>query len=488
MVTEPYSRTAPHGRTAAHRVHLPLDTVRISLAVLDFAVMVLSSVLGNGLYLHFIGDDVMAGSRLTELASAGIIGGLIFVFVAHANGGYNIAPILRRGSQLSLVVRGVLAAVLFYLCLLFLVKVSDTMSRGGLIAFTAVAIGLVFLERSLVARSILRLFIAGYILGPRTVVLGEPRELAALSGRRVLLRSGLNEVARFEFSTPFNAPMRAVADAAVVADVVACVQQHGADQVLLAMSWAHEERLAWLREQLRILPIPVQLMPDAALHRITRDCPRVTIGQSTAYELQREPLTRFERAQKRALDVLLSAMAIAFLSPVLLACALAVRLSSPGPVIFRQRRSGFGGRKFAIYKFRSMTVMEDGHKVTQATRNDKRITAVGRVLRATSLDELPQLFNVLFGSMSLVGPRPHALAHDDEFSQFISNYAFRHHVKPGITGWAQCHGLRGETRTRDQIERRVQYDLWYIDNWSIWLDIWVLFATVLVVLKRSNAY
>ncbi len=489
VVTEPFSGAVPQLRKPARRVRVSAETVRLCLVLLDFLVFSVSSTIGNAAYLYFfLGDSAFTLTRLIELANAGFVGSLVFLLVINANGGYNIANILRRGSQFRVVFRGVLAAVLFYLCLLFLVKVSDTMSRGGIVVFTMVAIVLGFLARRLAARAIVWLFTAGYVSGPRTVVLGEPQEIAFLSGRRGLLQSGLNEVARFELPAPAHGPMRAVSDAAVVADVVACVQQNGVEQVVLAMSWAHDERLTWLREQLRILPIPVQLLPDSSSQRITRDCASIDLGQTTAYELQREPLSRFERAQKRALDISLSALAIAVLSPVLLICALAVRVTSPGPVIFRQHRSGFGGRKFAIYKFRSMSVMENGATVTQATRDDKRITAVGRVLRATSLDELPQLFNVLFGSMSLVGPRPHALAHDDEFARFISNYAFRHHVKPGITGWAQAHGLRGETRTREQIVRRVQHDLWYIDNWSIWLDIWILFATVLVVLKRSNAY
>ena len=159
-----------------------------------------------------------------------------------------------------------------------------------------------------------------------------------------------------------------------------------------------------------------------------------------------------------------------------------MKLNSTGPIIFRQRRNGFDQRPFWIYKFRTMTVMEDGDIVIQARRNDARVTRVGRTLRRSSIDELPQLWNVIKGEMSLVGPRPHALAHDKQFSTLIHNYYFRHHVKPGITGWAQVNRLRGEIGHDDHIKRRVELDLWYIDNWSLMLDLKIMIRTFFSVL------
>jgi putative colanic acid biosynthesis UDP-glucose lipid carrier transferase len=158
----------------------------------------------------------------------------------------------------------------------------------------------------------------------------------------------------------------------------------------------------------------------------------------------------------------------------MLAVALAVKISSPGPVLFKQRRYGLHGEEILVYKFRSMTVCEDGPVVVQAQKQDSRITAVGRFLRRTSLDELPQLFNVLEGKMSFVGPRPHAVAHNEFYRKLISGYMIRHKVRPGITGWAQVHGLRGETTTVEQMRLRVQYDLDYLRNWSLWLDFKIL--------------
>jgi undecaprenyl-phosphate galactose phosphotransferase/putative colanic acid biosynthesis UDP-glucose lipid carrier transferase len=168
--------------------------------------------------------------------------------------------------------------------------------------------------------------------------------------------------------------------------------------------------------------------------------------------------------------------------------AIAIKLDSPGPVIFRQNRKGFNGREFVIFKFRTMTVQENGQTVLQATRGDSRITSLGRLLRSTSIDELPQLFNVLNGDMSVVGPRPHALAHDSYFEGLLSEYAFRHHVKPGITGWAQCNGARGATPSIEHISERVKLDLWYINNWSLRLDVLIMIKTAFEVLKSRNAY
>jgi putative colanic acid biosynthesis UDP-glucose lipid carrier transferase len=191
---------------------------------------------------------------------------------------------------------------------------------------------------------------------------------------------------------------------------------------------------------------------------------------------------------KRGQDVLLGSIMLAMLALPMLLIALAVRFSSPGPVLFRQRRHGEGGCEFDVFKFRSMTTMENGADVVQAQRGDMRITPVGAVLRRTSLDELPQLLNVLRGEMSLVGPRPHAIAHNALYRTKIREYMRRHKVKPGITGWAQVNGLRGETDTLEKMVARVEHDIAYIRKWSLWLDILILFLTVFGRKVRQNAY
>jgi undecaprenyl-phosphate galactose phosphotransferase/putative colanic acid biosynthesis UDP-glucose lipid carrier transferase len=207
-----------------------------------------------------------------------------------------------------------------------------------------------------------------------------------------------------------------------------------------------------------------------------------------AIEIQRAPLSGAQRLVKRIMDIVLSSLALLFFLPLMMLTAVAIKLDSSGPVFFFQDRKGFNGRQFVIFKFRTMAVQENGPEVLQATRNDTRVTAIGRMLRSSSIDELPQLLNVLKGDMSLIGPRPHALAHDNYFEGILSDYAFRHHVKPGITGWAQCNGSRGATPSIEHISERVKLDLWYINNWSFWLDLQILIRTCFEVLRKRNAY
>lgn len=197
---------------------------------------------------------------------------------------------------------------------------------------------------------------------------------------------------------------------------------------------------------------------------------------------------RFYPAMKRALDIAAAGTLLVLAAPVMAAVAIAIRLDSDGPIVFRQARLGLGGRPFSILKFRTMNVIEDGDAVVQATHNDKRVTGVGAFLRAASLDELPQLFNVLKGEMSLVGPRPHATAHDALYTTLIPNYALRQRAKPGITGWAQVNGYRGGTPTLDLMQRRVDLDAWYVANASLALDLKILLRTPLEILRPRNAY
>lgn len=191
---------------------------------------------------------------------------------------------------------------------------------------------------------------------------------------------------------------------------------------------------------------------------------------------------------KRALDLGIAVPLFLLLAPALAAIALWIWLDSPGPVLFCQRRLGLNGRPFCIFKFRTMNVLEDGDTIVQAREDDARVTGVGRFLRKTSLDELPQLINVIKGEMSLVGPRPHAIAHDKFFATQIRDYQQRQLVKPGITGWAQVNGLRGGTPTIEAMRRRVEHDVWYAHNCSVALDLKILLRTARVVLQRKNAY
>jgi undecaprenyl-phosphate galactose phosphotransferase/putative colanic acid biosynthesis UDP-glucose lipid carrier transferase len=261
----------------------------------------------------------------------------------------------------------------------------------------------------------------------------------------------------------------------------------GAERFAVVARWNSRELLETVRDRLRASPLPAHLMPDYTCRSVLGRRTLSTRGQNLMVEIQRAPLTKLEQAIKRAMDIVMSLSAIVLLSPIFIITAIAIKLDSRGNVIFRQRRNGFNSKQFVIYKFRTMTVEEDGPKVTQARRGDHRVTRVGQFLRRSSIDELPQLFNVLQGNMSIVGPRPHALAHDDEYKALIAKYAFRHHVKPGMTGWAQVNGLRGETQRVEQMVERIRLDLWYIDHWSLGLDLNIIVRTCVEVL-RDRAY
>jgi putative colanic acid biosynthesis UDP-glucose lipid carrier transferase len=200
------------------------------------------------------------------------------------------------------------------------------------------------------------------------------------------------------------------------------------------------------------------------------------------------PFSGFNGIVKRASDIVLSLLILALISPLMIAIASAIKLTSPGPAIFRQRRYGLDGTEIVVYKFRTMRVMEDGAAIQQVCKDDERVTPVGAFLRRTSLDELPQFVNVLQGRMSIVGPRPHAVAHNEMYRKVIKGYMQRHMVKPGITGWAQVNGYRGETEDLEKMKRRVEYDLDYLRNWSPRLDLYIIAKTVWVVLRGTNAY
>jgi Undecaprenyl-phosphate glucose phosphotransferase len=254
-------------------------------------------------------------------------------------------------------------------------------------------------------------------------------------------------------------------------------------EVLLLIGWEQSWTIERITKMLSVLPLPVYLVPDENVVRFLGR--RANIGTTWAAEIQRTPLTRTEQFVKRCFDVIGATSVLLLLSPLMLLTALLIKLDSHGPVLFFQTRNGFNGRAFRIVKFRTMNVLEDGNAIRQATRTDPRVTRLGRWLRRTNIDELPQLFNVLNGDMSLIGPRPHAVAHNNQYDKLIANYALRNHVKPGITGWAQVNGHRGETSTTPLMERRVACDLWYINHWSMWLDIRILFRTLILGLQPT---
>ncbi|MFL6577523.1 MAG: undecaprenyl-phosphate glucose phosphotransferase [Povalibacter sp.] len=270
-------------------------------------------------------------------------------------------------------------------------------------------------------------------------------------------------------------------------DVAQYVRDHSIHSVYLAVPISNAARIQELLAALRDTTASVYFIPDMFSFDLVQ--PRlVDINGMPALSITETPIQGMCGVRKRVFDIGMAIVAIALLSPLLILIAAAVRLSSPGPVVFKQKRYGLNGEEIVVFKFRSMTVCENGGRVVQATRGDKRLTPIGSFLRKTSLDELPQIFNVLFGTMSFVGPRPHAVAHNEQYRKIISGYMLRHKVRPGITGWAQVHGFRGETDTLDKMEQRVRFDLEYLRHWSLWLDAKILFKTLWLVVKRENAY
>lgn len=259
------------------------------------------------------------------------------------------------------------------------------------------------------------------------------------------------------------------------------------DTVFVTLPMRAESRIRWLLDQLADTTVNAYIVPDFFVFELLHSRWN-TIGGLPAVSVFETPLYGVDGWAKRIFDLTISVFGIISISPVLLLCGVLVKFSSPGPVFFRQRRYGLDGREIWVWKFRSMRTCENGPKIAQATQDDPRITKIGKFLRRTSLDELPQLFNVVEGTMSLVGPRPHASAHNEHYRKLIRGYMLRHKVKPGITGLAQVEGYRGETQTLDKMQKRIDFDHRYIQQWSLWLDLKILLRTFLVVLKQDNAY
>jgi putative colanic acid biosynthesis UDP-glucose lipid carrier transferase len=274
-----------------------------------------------------------------------------------------------------------------------------------------------------------------------------------------------------------------------VDDIATYVRANDVDDVVLALPWSADEQITAIVSKLRELPVNVYLGADLVGFRLALRQPPDHFGKLPIVEIMGRPLSGWGIVLKTIEDYALGSILAVLLAPLMLLIAIAVKLDSRGPVFFRQKRYGFVNKTFYIWKFRTMTHNAAGETRTlQATRNDPRVTRVGRYLRRWSLDEIPQIFNVLNGSMSLVGPRPHAIDHNEEYAQKIRGYFARHRVKPGITGWAQVNGLRGETQTVESMKKRVDFDIYYVENWSLLFDLRILLMTGLSLLIGRNAY
>jgi len=454
------------------------------LSAADALVILLSSLLGGAGYQLAVGYPMHS---LLPYCAVGLLASFIHILRMNGSGYYDFPDSAKPRVEITEVLICWSTTGLLLAFLAFLLKIGDDYSRGAFVVFYFLApIGLLAVRKF--TKATLASAVSRGAIGRRDAVLiGDFNEMAALGPQDLLALFGAAEVTRFTLSREHEPSVRTSADIRIIKNVAKFVRRHDCRELLLAMPWGDADRLEFIRDRIKALPVAARLLPDMRVRSLT-NLSSSAHQRVLAIEIQRAPLSGAQRLVKRAMDIVVACVALIFFLPIMALTAIAIKLDSPGPVIFRQNRKGFNGRQFVIFKFRTMAVQENGPAIIQATREDSRVTAIGRLLRSSSIDELPQLLNVLKGDMSLIGPRPHALAHDNYFESILSDYAFRHHVKPGITGWAQCNGARGATPSIEHISERVKLDLWYINNWSLWLDIQILIKTCFEVLRTRNAY
>lgn len=474
----------PDREYGASRARYNLSTVPGFVAALDFLAIALPGLLLCG---YIVNPSAYTAEYYTF--AIGFVSLASVLLFNHADL-YRIDAIMRPIGRSDYVLVGLATAFLFFLTVAFALKASDIYSRLWLGSFAGIAFVSVVGGRVMAYRILRRLARQGTI-GQSMVVLG-----AGEQAQRFLER--INRV------KPYFTALQGVYDrdpgrhgGAVMGtpvlgdmeDLIAAARRAEIDDVVVALPWNADREVTETVEQLKELPINVYIASDLVGFQLAF---RPTLGhfqELPMFEVVRRPISGWGSILKSIEDYILASLAILILSPLLLIVALLIRLDSPGPIFFRQPRLGFNNQRFDIIKFRSMYHRQVPEARTQqATKGDPRVTRIGRFIRATSIDELPQLFNVLNGTMSLVGPRPHALDHNEEFGREVRGYFARHKVRPGITGWAQVNGLRGETDTHEKIRARVEHDIHYAENWSLLFDLRILLLTVLVVLFQKTAY
>jgi len=448
-------------------------------------IIVISCVTGEIYHQVYYGTS----GDLIDFAEVGLAAAIIFVLPGMVHGDYQLShylsfkPHIRRATTLWNI------TLLCLLMLGFLIKTTSDYSRGAIILFYLTGLPAILTVRYALVQTVILGSKIGLVATQRVFLIGRDEDINAFLRRYQPWELGLQTIGTGRF-TPLPADATAAErHHALEADLKRAIEAArtlSPEAVFVIAPWSDIATIDRCVEQLLTVPVEIHLGPERILDRF--DHVRISkFGSMATLQLTRAPLSTFEVLQKRLFDLAVAATALIVLAPALALIALLIRLDSPGPVFFLQRRYGFNQQMFRIIKFRTMTTLDDGDVVRQACRDDLRITRIGRWLRRWNIDELPQLINVLRGDMSLVGPRPHALSHDRDYEQRIALYARRHNVKPGITGWAQVNGLRGETDTDEKMRRRVDYDLYYIDNWSMLLDLKILLYTAFSRSAYRNA-
>ncbi|MGE0204516.1 MAG: undecaprenyl-phosphate glucose phosphotransferase [Hyphomicrobiaceae bacterium] len=474
-----------HPRLVRRRFGATLDKQTISLihVVVDGFVIMMAAVAAQSLYhIAYYGTPDIS-PRPFEL---GALTSLFYVLIQSGKAHYGTERMLTQGTRYNQMLASWTMAIACVLVVGFLTKQAALHSRGSVLLFYVMGFITIAGSDGLVVSFVRRGVRAGWLSTRGVLLVGtmaRTEEFLAkhrLDSAGVLLQdihiigpgaSGDASLAQLEID------LQRSVDKARGLEI---------DEILLVLPWSDPQLIDRCAQAFSSIPVRIQLWEGSLLDRFA-DVHAERIGGMTSIAIARPPMTLVERLTKRLLDLTIASLALVLLLPVLLLLALWIKLDSRGPALFRQRRHGFNQQTFRIFKFRTMTTLDDGPVVTQAKVDDPRITRAGRFLRRTSLDELPQLLNVLRGEMSIVGPRPHAIAHNEEYERRIARYARRHNVKPGITGWAQINGFRGETDTEDKMRARIEHDLFYIDNWSITFDLYIVLRTLLSPTTFRNA-
>ena len=445
-----------------------------------FMLSLLSGMAYNFIVFRNLGEP-------SVFAGTGVLVAVIFCGTSRFLGTSQRTTVSRGSGRARLALTAWIMTFLFLVFVAFSLKIGAQFSRGAILSFFVLGMPMVVASRVFAPRILARTLYANAYRGSE-VILATSQESASQETISHELRArGCQGVHTIAFDGACDAIEWPTERQRLLKRIIETARVAGPGEIYLWGANIGQERIVSILAGLRLVPRAIFVIPDESVASfLSRPVRRV--GASVAIEMQRVPSSALARAIKRAVDIAVAGAALAFMLPIFVVIALAIKLDSPGPIFFRQGRNGYRGRPFRILKFRTMTVLEDGEVVRQARRDDRRVTRVGRWLRKTSFDELPQLLNIFKGEMSLVGPRPHAIAHDELYAKLIEDYELRQHVKPGVTGWAQVNGLRGETPTIDLMFRRIECDLWYAANYSIALDLKILARTALVVLRQDNAY
>ena len=449
---------------------------------------------GFGVYLLYVypGPGHLDSQYLSAVVAGALVASVIFQWCGVYAKGAALFAVKRTKFHRVLAAWAISFAIL--LALAFALKISSSYSRVWATTWFGATAGLLLIGRPLIVHWLFRLAREGHFAA-RTVIVGVSEQGLKLAAHLNQNHDASVRILGFVEDRKSRLPGHGGGyDYEILGDtkhLIELIRRNEVDQVFLALPWHAKERLRELTFQLAATPVRICLAPDLIGFEFPKHSYTQVADVPTLLLFDR-PISGWSYVFKAVEDYVLASLALIFLAPLLLLVALAIKLESPGPVFFKQQRMGFNNKLFEIWKFRTMrTDFADPDCEVQTTRNDSRVTRVGRFLRRSSLDEFAQLFNVLRGDMSLVGPRPHALGTKAEgclFAEVVDHYVARHKVKPGITGWAQVNGWRGETRTIEDIEKRVEYDLYYIENWSVWFDLVIILKTFVAIFSTKNAY